>query len=157
MPDCLQVWLLGLKHLAKCRYSLGHVSNTSRSTAFLTLFRYVVYSFMIVLGASILIKDTGASSSKLFIRGAEEAKPKGQSASQSESDTSSDTGSVAEDMAGDMVAKSSKVSSFTFKDVSYTVQVNGEDRRLLVCQRNLPLSKLTRRRTTSAVYSDQAD
>jgi hypothetical protein len=97
--------------------------------------RYAVYSFMVVLGASILIKDTGASSSKLFIRG---AKPQDQTASRSESDTSSDTASVAEDMAEDMVAKSSKVSSFTFKDVSYTVQVNGEDRRLLVCQRDFP-------------------
>lgn len=116
-----------------------------------------MYSFMVVLGASILIKDTGASSSKLFIRGAKEAKPKGQTASQSESDTPSETASVAEDMAEDMAAKSSKVSSFTFKDVSYTVQVNGEDRRLLVCQRNLPLNQLTGLRTTSAVYSDQAD
>jgi hypothetical protein len=112
---------------------------------------------MVVLGASILIKDTGASSSKLFIRGAKEAKPKGQTASQSDSDISSDAGSVAEDMAEDVVAKSSKVSSFTFKDVCYTVQVNGEDRRLLVSQSNFPLSKLTKLRTTSAVYSDQAD
>lgn len=81
---------------------------------------------MIILGASILIKDTGASSSKLFKRGAKAVQPKVQGADMS--DTSSDSASVAEEME----VKTSKASTFTFKDVSYTVQVNGQDRRLLV-------------------------
>ena len=99
-------------------------------TRMTTTFRYVIYAIMIVLGSTIMVRDTGSSSSKAFKRGASKAKtaltPVQSRKSAQYAAQTMQTQSIPQDN------KKHKGATFTFKNVCYTVQVAGEERRLLV-------------------------
>jgi hypothetical protein len=85
---------------------------------------------MVVLGSTIMIRDTGSSSSKVFKRGASKARMaltpvQSRRSAQYASETMQAQSRPQDDV-------KSKGSTFTFKNVCYTVQVAGEERRLLV-------------------------
>ncbi|OCF57190.1 hypothetical protein L486_04646 [Kwoniella mangroviensis CBS 10435] len=80
---------------------------------------YAIYAIMVVLGNTIMVRDSGSASSKLYKRGA---------VIQPLQTTHSEADSFTADEAKEQVQKRSV---FTFKNVCYTVQVGGKERRLL--------------------------
>jgi hypothetical protein len=95
------------------------------------LCRYAVYAIMVVLGSAIIIKDTGSSSSKLFKRGARTTAarltPEDTKEHPTEPYAPTDKAEPEKRLANDAPV-------FTFKNVRYTVQVDGKDKVLLVSQ-----------------------
>ncbi|KAL8280242.1 hypothetical protein RQP46_007356 [Phenoliferia psychrophenolica] len=91
---------------------------------------YVIYTIMVVIGSMLLIRDTGSASSKVFKRGAvhvdskEDIKGEHENAERVLTRPKEQT----DEEKAHSVAKGSV---FTFKDVSYTVEVAGEDKVLL--------------------------
>ncbi|KAJ9116760.1 hypothetical protein QFC24_006651 [Naganishia onofrii] len=78
---------------------------------------YVIYAIMVILGSTIMVRDTGSASTKSFKIGAK---------------TDQHGSIVTED--GDALTTiddSIKGSTFTFKDVCYTVQADGKPKKLL--------------------------
>ncbi|BGP16936.1 hypothetical protein JCM10213_007382 [Rhodosporidiobolus nylandii] len=88
---------------------------------------FAIYTFLVIVGSSLLIRDTGSASAKVFKSGAkipEKKLTKVESRKQAEQ---------AERVMSrhDEALGSGNQSCFTFKDVKYTVQVDGQDRLLL--------------------------
>ncbi|KAK4688966.1 hypothetical protein P7C73_g1137, partial [Tremellales sp. Uapishka_1] len=105
--------------------------------AFQTLM-YIIYAIFIVIGSSLLVNDTGSSSGDVFIRGAktkstniekdsiELTESRNQATGAPERQASNHQNAVGEAKAAAIAAR-----TFTFEDISYTVQVPGGDKKLL--------------------------
>lgn len=78
---------------------------------------------MIVIGSSLLIRESPDSSQKVYKRG-----PK---ATQEDPETKAEAEEAAEKPNG-TVSSGGQVPVYTFEDVRYTVQVAGKDKTLLV-------------------------
>ncbi|KAK4705806.1 hypothetical protein P7C70_g397, partial [Phenoliferia sp. Uapishka_3] len=92
--------------------------------------KYVIYTIMVLIGSMLLIRDTGSSSSKVFKRGAARIDPNEDL--HGEHDIAERVLTrPREETEEEKAHNASKGSVFTFKDVSYTVQVGGADKVLL--------------------------
>lgn len=90
---------------------------------------YVIYAIFVIIGSSILIRDTGSASARLFIRGARPVEPK---ADQQPTEGGAETAEARDEApVTDEKARSSGKNVFTFKDVTYSVNINGADKALL--------------------------
>ncbi|GAA5891653.1 hypothetical protein JCM6882_006157 [Rhodosporidiobolus microsporus] len=122
----------GLDYLsAKYGFSASHIYWN----VFIILAMYCIYSALVVVGSSLLIRDTGSASAKLFKRGAKvpeklsrvESKAHHLQAERVLSRQAED-----EHLEEDVIEKNGKnLPTFTFEDVRYTVQVDGKDKVLL--------------------------
>lgn len=116
----------GADYLAiKYNFSASHIwRNVGIIWAF-----WAIYTILIVVGSSLLIRDVGGSSSKLFKRGAAVPKANKDDHLRAERTLSRRDGQgEKEEPALDLT----NAPVFTFKDVRYTVQVDGKDKVLLV-------------------------
>ncbi|KAI5475511.1 putative ABC transporter superfamily membrane protein Pdr11p [Pseudohyphozyma bogoriensis] len=89
---------------------------------------YVIYAIFIILGSSLLIKDNGGASTKLYIRGAKiPDKPQRPAPQVAVEKVLTRQGDAENEKTKDL----SNAPVFTFKDVRYTVKVGGKDKVLL--------------------------
>ena len=89
---------------------------------------YVIYTIMVILGSTLLIRDTGSASAKLFKRGASKA-PAQLEVVKSHVEAERVLTRTAE--ADHEKEQYNKRTIFTFRDVRYSVQVNGAEKVLL--------------------------
>ena len=83
---------------------------------------YVIYAIFVIIGSSLLIRDTGSASARLFARGAKKVKAGGEQ----------DERAAAEADRAEPVSDEKRTENvFTFKDVTYSVTVNGAEKPLL--------------------------
>ncbi|KAK4705397.1 hypothetical protein P7C70_g804, partial [Phenoliferia sp. Uapishka_3] len=93
---------------------------------------YVIYAVMVVIGSSLVIKDNGGGSSKIFKRGAKVVNKDAAKSHTSHVAAERVLTRHAQEADNEMQqAKLDKAPVFTFKDVRYTVQVEGKDKVLL--------------------------
>lgn len=86
---------------------------------------FVGYTLFVILGSSLLIRDNGSTSGKIFDR---PLFPKKDSASESVVDEKRDAPEV--EKSSDL-QDYSQAPVFTYQSVDYTVQVDGKDKKLL--------------------------
>ncbi|GAA6002985.1 hypothetical protein JCM10207_001930 [Rhodosporidiobolus poonsookiae] len=93
---------------------------------------YVIYSILVVIGSSLLVRDTGSASAKLFKRGAVIPEKLNRVESRKQYLQAERTLSRApqQERVGEKDVQKN-VPTFTFEDVRYTVQVDGKDKLLL--------------------------
>ncbi|KAL8279014.1 hypothetical protein RQP46_008683 [Phenoliferia psychrophenolica] len=101
---------------------------------------YVIYAIFVVIGSSLIIKDNGGGSSKIFKRGAKTVSKATAHVSHVNAERVLTRQAEAEKKEQDDKLDNAPV--FTFKDVRYTVQVDGKDKVLLNGITGLP-GKLT--------------
>ncbi|BGP40764.1 ATP-binding cassette transporter snq2 [Rhodotorula kratochvilovae] len=91
---------------------------------------YAIYAILVIVGSSLLIRDTGSASAKVFKRGAHiPDKTQLVMGGPKEQNVEADVNQHGEKT---LEGKDlSKAPVFTFEDVRYTVQVNGADKVLL--------------------------
>ncbi|GAA5878533.1 hypothetical protein JCM8547_008786, partial [Rhodosporidiobolus lusitaniae] len=110
-------------------------SRIWRDVAIIIAF-YVGYSILVIVGSSLLVRDTGSASSKLFKRGA--SVPQGKKLTRNESHrqhVEAERTLSRQAEKGEKPISSSKdrstLPTFTFENVRYTVKVDGQDKVLL--------------------------
>jgi hypothetical protein len=99
---------------------------------------YVIYTIFIVIGCALLVRDTGGTAVKLYKRqyGSKMSLPDTSSEELPSTDMTTSTSHVQAEAT--LVRSNTRIQrahgTFTFRNVSYTVQTPSGDKRLLVGQ-----------------------
>jgi hypothetical protein len=102
---------------------------------------YAIYTIFIIVGCALLVRDTGGTAVKLYKRqyGSRKSLPDKSGHGMASTEIAVTASHVQAE--ADLVRSNTRTfkadRTFTFKNVSYTVQTPSGDKRLLVCHCNI--------------------